>query len=71
MQARPTGRTGLWRIGDRDVIVDGSTRFDESKGPAVVGAKVAVVGYKDSNGRSWRCRSRWKAQSQRRYPQPR
>ena len=30
--------------------MDGSTRFDESKGPAVVGAKVAVVGYKDSNG---------------------
>ena len=50
VQARPTGRIGLWRIGDRDVVVDGSTRFDESKGPAVVGAKVAVVGYKDSNG---------------------
>ena len=50
VQARPAGRTGLWRIADRDVIVDGSTRFDESKGPAVVGAKVAVVGYKDSNG---------------------
>ena len=50
MQARPTGRIGLWRIGNRDVIVDGSTRFDETKGPAVVGALVEVVGYADSNG---------------------
>ncbi len=50
VQARPAGRTGLWRIGDRNVIVDGSTRFDESKGPAVVGALVAVVGYTDSSG---------------------
>ena len=50
VQTRPTGRIGLWRIGDRDVAVDSSTRFDETKGPAVAGTLVEVVGYADSNG---------------------
>ncbi len=45
VEARPAGRSGLWRIAGQVVRADASTRFDESKGPAVVGALVEVKGY--------------------------
>lgn len=50
VEARPTGRIGLWRIAGQDVYTDASTRFDESKGPAVVGALVEAKGYVLANG---------------------
>lgn len=50
VQTRPANRIGAWQIGGRTVIVTASTRFDESKGPAVVGATVQVKGYQETNG---------------------
>ncbi len=50
VQTRPTNRTGTWQIGGRTVIVTSSTRFDEAKGPAAVGATVQVKGYQETNG---------------------
>lgn len=49
VQARPANRIGVWRIGDRDVLVDASTRFDESKGQAAIGVEVEVKGYEDAS----------------------
>ncbi len=50
VEARPAGRIGWWRIAGQDVRTDASTRFDESNGPAVVGAFVQVKGYILSDG---------------------
>jgi outer membrane biosynthesis protein TonB len=42
---------GIWRIAGQDVLVDGSTRIDESDGAAVAGAQVEAKGFRDSAGR--------------------
>ena len=42
---------GTWRIAGQDVIVDGSTRIDESDGAAVGGAQVEVKGFRDGANR--------------------
>lgn len=50
VESRPSGRIGMWRIDGRNVTVDATTRFDEKKGPAIVGASVKLRGMQDAGG---------------------
>jgi hypothetical protein len=51
VQTRPAGVTGIWRIAGRNIVVDANTRFDETRGRAIVGSKVEVKAVRAADGR--------------------
>ncbi len=52
IQSLPTNGSliGDWQVGGRTVHVTAATSIDQEHGPVVVGAKVLIEGFKQSNG---------------------